>query len=77
MGRLFERYQTSNPERLALELCPGGHFAWMLAEDAPLPIDIVRLFARDLASGLNSLHQYEIVHRELCPGNVLMNESWS
>ena len=41
---------------LVMELCPGGDFATLLAEDIRLKEDVVHSFALDIAAGLLHCH---------------------
>jgi purine nucleoside phosphorylase len=74
IAQLFDNYDTKAHTYLVMELCAGGDFASILANDGPLPIEVIRNFAGDIASGLNYLHRHDIICRELGPWNVLMNE---
>ena len=41
-----------------------------------LPIDLVKYYAAELLSGLEYLHNKNVIHRGLKPENVLITEDW-
>ena len=62
---------------LAVAFVRGRTLEARLAEDGPLPIeDVVRVVAH-VASGLDALHAGGIVHRDVKPSNVIIDEAGS
>ncbi|MEV6742129.1 serine/threonine-protein kinase [Streptomyces sp. NPDC051104] len=62
-GRLF----------LVMELVEGASLARVLADDGPLPAEQVAAIAAQAAAGLAVAHEQGIVHRDIKPGNLLLD----
>ncbi len=62
---------------LAMRLVAGGSLADRLRADGPLPIEEVLRLAAGVASGLDALHAKGVVHRDVKPSNVLLDEDGS
>ncbi|CEL96908.1 unnamed protein product [Vitrella brassicaformis CCMP3155] len=56
------------------ELCKGGSLDKYLAKNRPLPLDVRDRFVRKICEGVQYLHDHDIVHRALKPGNILLGE---
>jgi serine/threonine protein kinase len=56
---------------LVMEYVKGRNFEDRLGAEGPLPIEVVKKVILDLARALQSVHQHDIVHRDVRPGNVL------
>ena len=59
---------------LVLEYCVGGNLRTLLQYDIKLTEDSVHNFGRDLARGLHYLHSKGIIHCDLKPPNLFLNE---
>ncbi|MEV6022833.1 protein kinase [Streptomyces sp. NPDC052036] len=62
-GRLF----------LVMEFVDGDSLSRVLADDGPLPAERVARIAAQAAAGLAVAHQQGIVHRDIKPGNLLLD----
>lgn len=62
-GRLF----------LVMELVEGDSLARVLSDDGPLPAERVAGIAAQAAAGLAVAHEQGIVHRDIKPGNLLLD----
>ena len=71
---LIFRYETRNNLWLILEYCPGGDLASLIKQDGHLPETSVRMFSLDILAGLNYLHSMGLLHCDLCPNNILIDE---
>jgi len=58
---------------LVMELVDGESLAARLARDGPLPEREAAAIAADIADGLYHAHKRGIVHRDVKPGNVLLD----
>lgn len=71
--RLLGRADDATSRRLVLVHAPGGSLADHLASGGPLrPSEVADLGAR-LAATLVALHRAGVVHRDVHPGNVLLD----
>ncbi|MGW5477054.1 protein kinase domain-containing protein [Streptomyces sp. NPDC004008] len=66
-GRLF----------LVMEFVDGDSLSRVLADDGPLPAERVARIAAQAAAGLAVAHQQGIVHRDIKPGNLLLDADGS
>jgi len=60
---------------LTMDFVPGRSLRELLAEEQRLPPERAIEIARQLALALGAAHQAGVVHRDLKPGNVLVDES--
>src|SRR6266540_1040761 len=62
---------------LAARYVPGRTLADELRDDGPLPLRPLLRIATELATGLDTLHREGLVHRDVKPSNVIVDESGS
>lgn len=58
---------------LSLELVDGESLAMALHRSGPLPVPRALAYARGILEGLQAAHQLHLIHRDLKPGNVLVD----
>ncbi|KAI9318149.1 kinase-like protein [Dichotomocladium elegans] len=70
------RYAFQDDENLfmVLDLMLGGDLRFHLERMGPLPESQVRFYAAEIALALHYLHEKNIVHRDVKPDNILLNE---
>ena len=57
---------------ICMEYMPGGSLAQLLQHFGCFNESTVKRYTKDMLKGLEFLHQQEIMHRDLKPGNVLV-----
>jgi eukaryotic-like serine/threonine-protein kinase len=60
---------------MVMEFIAGKDLAHLIAEAGPLPLDLARSLAADVASALDYAHFQDLVHRDVKPSNVLLQIS--
>ncbi|XP_071515819.1 uncharacterized protein wnd isoform X4 [Panulirus ornatus] len=60
---------------IVMEYCPYGPLYNLLKEGRDIPPDRVANWAKEIASGMNYLHQHKIIHRDLKSPNVLIGSN--
>ncbi|MGQ0632714.1 MAG: serine/threonine-protein kinase [Sporichthyaceae bacterium] len=62
---------------LVMELLPGPSLAQLLREQGPLPIETVRRYGAQTAEALQAVHDAGVIHRDIKPGNLVVDEGGS
>jgi serine/threonine protein kinase len=62
---------------LAMKYLPGGSLKDLLTKEGPLPQARAIEVARQVAAGLDHMHAQGLVHRDLKPGNILVDADGS
>jgi tRNA A-37 threonylcarbamoyl transferase component Bud32 len=60
---------------LVMKRLTGRSLDAILREHGALPLPIVQLVIRDIAAGLEFAHQHGVVHRDVKPANILVDQS--
>lgn len=70
------RYAFQDDENcfFVLDLMLGGDLRFHLERLGSLPEDTVRFYVAEIASALSFLHENKIMHRDLKPDNILLDE---
>ncbi|MEI6178406.1 MAG: serine/threonine-protein kinase, partial [Verrucomicrobiota bacterium] len=66
-GRAFGRFY------IAMELVPGGHFEHQIREREKIPEAEMLPLAIEVAYGLKAAHAAGLIHRDVKPGNILLD----
>jgi tRNA A-37 threonylcarbamoyl transferase component Bud32 len=66
-GRSFGRFY------IAMELVPGGHFEHQIRERGKIPVLEMLPLAIEVAQGLKAAHAAGLIHRDVKPGNILLD----
>lgn len=66
-GRAFGRFY------IAMEFVPGGHFEHQIRERGKIPEAEMLPLAIQIAQGLKAAHAAGLIHRDVKPGNILLD----
>ncbi len=66
-GKAFGRFY------IAMELVPGGHFEHQIRERGKIPEFEMLPLAIEVAQGLKAAHSAGLIHRDVKPGNILLD----
>ena len=76
--RLIETHDSERHKYLIMEFCEGGDLSHYLRKHKqPLPLPLAQRFAIQLRRGLEVLHSRQLIHRDLKPQNLLLDQSHS
>jgi eukaryotic-like serine/threonine-protein kinase len=73
--RAFDGHPTGDRAFLALEYCPGGTLDQLLLEQGRQPMGRALQLVGDVISGLEHTHLKQVLHRDVKPANVFLDEA--
>jgi serine/threonine-protein kinase len=59
---------------MAQQFITGGSLETRIARDGPLPLPFVLDICTQVADGLDAMHAHDLIHRDVKPGNILLDE---
>jgi eukaryotic-like serine/threonine-protein kinase len=71
--RIYDFLSIQGLLAISMEYFPSRTLAAYLEGSEPLALQTAIRYARDIASGMAAAHETGVVHRDLKPGNVLIN----
>src|SRR4051794_9423066 len=60
---------------MAQRFITGGSLERRIERDGPLPLPFVLDICTQVADGLDAMHSHGLIHRDVKPGNILLDES--
>ncbi|GAA1785647.1 protein kinase domain-containing protein [Actinomadura chokoriensis] len=66
---------TTGRPYVAMQYCPDGSYADIMAARGPLPVSEVVQMGTAVAAALTAAHEAGLVHRAVTPGNILRGEA--
>eukprot|EP01025_Chloroclados_australasicus_P038646 TRINITY_DN398_c1_g1_i10.p1 TRINITY_DN398_c1_g1~~TRINITY_DN398_c1_g1_i10.p1 ORF type:complete len:1216 (-),score=117.54 TRINITY_DN398_c1_g1_i10:293-3940(-) len=73
--RFYEWYETKNHLWLILEICPGGDLCNLIKTEGKFPESSIHDFGRDLLLAMQYIHMAGIIHCDIKPSNILLDEN--
>ncbi|MEW1551106.1 serine/threonine-protein kinase [Streptomyces tsukubensis] len=71
---VFEAGEADGLLYIAMRYVPGRDLRALLRREGPLPMATAGRIAAQTASALDAAHRHDLVHRDVKPGNVLVDE---
>ncbi len=75
--RVYDFEQFEDTLMLVMEYALGGNLAYLIErarkQREPVHVDEAVRYVREAAEGLEALHQMDLVHRDIKPGNILLD----
>jgi serine/threonine protein kinase len=71
---LHHAFQTKTQLVMLLRYCPGGSLAGLLKSERCLSESLSRFYVAEVLLALGHLHKHRIVHRDVKPANVLLDQ---
>jgi hypothetical protein len=72
---VYDFGHDSGVDYLTMPYIPGESLAARVARGGPLPVDEAVRLVRAIAAAMQSAHSAGVIHRDLKPGNVILNEN--
>ncbi|MGM0676626.1 MAG: protein kinase domain-containing protein [Pseudomonadota bacterium] len=71
--RIYDFLTVQGVLAISMEYFPSSTLGVVLKQERPMPQDRAVGFAACIAAGIGAAHQVGVIHRDLKPGNVLIN----
>ncbi|KAM4045241.1 protein kinase C delta type-like [Anomaloglossus baeobatrachus] len=75
ISRAFSTFQSQDYLFYVMEYLSGGDLRGIMSTNAPFPTAVTRFIAAELICGLQFLHSRGIIHRDIKPGNILLDSN--
>jgi serine/threonine-protein kinase len=70
---VLEAGETGDRSYLAVAYVEGRSLEDRIEAEGPLPVDDILVFSYQVATGLDALHEQDLVHRDIKPSNIMID----
>ena len=74
INTIFDAFELHSQVWILSEYCPGGSIKTLMRAKSPLEEKYIKVIARELAVGLESIHSIGVLHRDIKGANVMIHE---
>ncbi|MCJ1378200.1 hypothetical protein MMC17_001296 [Xylographa soralifera] len=74
INTIFDAFELHSQVWILSEYCPGGSIKTLMRAKSPLEERYIKVIARELAVGLESIHNIDVLHRDIKGANVMIHE---
>jgi len=71
---IFDMGDEAGVPYIAMELIEGDNLEQMISQRMPIPVSLKLLYAAQACSAFDYAHKRGIVHRDIKPGNIMVNK---
>jgi uncharacterized protein YbaR (Trm112 family) len=71
---IFDMGDEAGVPYIAMELIEGENLEQMISQRTPIPVSLKLLYAAQACSAFDYAHKRGIVHRDIKPGNIMVNK---
>jgi serine/threonine-protein kinase HSL1 (negative regulator of Swe1 kinase) len=71
--KIYNYFRSESLVYMILEFCPGGSLRDVIDNQGPIAVPQLYELSRQLVSALAACHAFEIAHRDIKPGNILID----
>jgi len=73
VGRMFDLGKTEGTYFIAMEYVPGQDLRGLIRQTGKLTIETTLSITKQVCEGLEEAHKHGVVHRDLKPGNIMID----
>jgi serine/threonine-protein kinase len=75
IGRMYELMEDEGTHYITMEYISGEDLRHLIRRVGPLPLPRTLAIAKQVCSGLSEAHRQGIVHRDIKPGNIMIDRN--
>ena len=75
LARLYDRFAAYKTQFLVMEFCDGTPLSRLIRSRGPLAEGVVRKIVGQLADALEYVHDFELIHGDVKPSNVMLSNT--
>ena len=72
--KVYGAFEADEKIHIVMDYLPKGDFSYFIKSNYPLNIDIIKFYAAEMVLFLEYLQQKKLIHRDLKPQNIMIDE---